>query len=244
MTSLDETLIWMDQLHRELVLSVPLPEKIKVREKYSYHYTEQTLAQAVVQKLARIPSGLRAAKALLDLGLLQEQAAICRMVDEFQEDVVFLSFGIIDGSISPRHRQYLESFFSKIENEQLDPSQFFEKKNLVSRRKISAYIANHRLTPGDPSGAISSNTKISTAYSGYVHGFSVNIMEMYSPSPPMFLTAGMSGSRLQVGHRHDFFNFIYRGVMAFCFATHAIGEASLQAKAMQFLESFEKSHLP
>lgn len=60
-----------------------------------FRYTEKTVHQALIQKLARMVSSLHAARLLCDRGLFQEQGAIRRMVDEFHEDIFFLAFGVI-----------------------------------------------------------------------------------------------------------------------------------------------------
>lgn len=231
----------MDHTLETLVLTQPIPKKNYIRDGLRYHYEERSLAQAVLQKLARIASGLRSAQILLEHGLLQEQAALCRMIDEFQEDVCFLSFGILDGDLSDRHQQFLDAFYDGTDNENHSPQSFLEKKNEVPRKKIRSYIANHKLSPLNPSGAISASLQISNVFSGYVHGASLNIMEMYHPTPPKFLTRGMSGSRLQEDHRVDFHNFVYRGIMAFCFATRAIGDSDLNQRAYEFLVEWENS---
>jgi hypothetical protein len=241
MPSLKKTLSWMDSTHEALLLTQPLPKKLYIRDSFAYRYDEKSLAQAALQKLARVTSGLRSAHILLEHGLLQEQAALCRMIDEFQDDVLFLSFGILDGNVSDRHQQYLDAFYSSSDDENLSPRSFLEGKHEVPRRKIRSYIANHKLFPHEPSGAVSASKMISNVFSGYVHGASLNIMEMYHPNPPRFLTNGMMGRRLQEEHRIDFHNFVYRGVIAFCFAARAIGDRAMSQRAYEFLVDWENS---
>ena len=45
----------------------------------------------LIQKLARVITGLRGAAALLDQGLVQEQGVIERTLDEIGEDIAFLA---------------------------------------------------------------------------------------------------------------------------------------------------------
>src|SRR5688572_24186819 len=59
----------------------------------AFRYREKGAHQAIVQKLARLISGLHAARLLLHAGFLQEEAALHRMIDEFQEDATFLAYG-------------------------------------------------------------------------------------------------------------------------------------------------------
>lgn len=69
---------------------VPPPQRVPYKDGFVFRYTEQTIEQAIIQKLARLISGLHAARILLDHGFFQEQAALQRMLDEFREDVMFL----------------------------------------------------------------------------------------------------------------------------------------------------------
>ena len=62
-------------------------------------------------KTARIVTGLRGADLLLSYGLVQEQAVIERVVDEFHEDVLFLSYGILRGE-SELHKAFLAAFYA------------------------------------------------------------------------------------------------------------------------------------
>jgi hypothetical protein len=88
----------MELAFEKLASQVPPPQPALFGpNKFVFRYKERTLKQAIVQKLARIISGLRAALLLLRNGLLQEQAVIQRVLDEFCEDVLFLSYGALQG---------------------------------------------------------------------------------------------------------------------------------------------------
>ena len=77
-----------------------------------FRYVQQTAQQAIIQKSAWIITGLRAGHALLKQGLLQEQAVIERVVDEFHEDVLFLSYGILKGE-TETHKTFLGSILPR-----------------------------------------------------------------------------------------------------------------------------------
>lgn len=123
------------------VKRVPPPQRVPILGSFAFRYTEKTIHQAIVQKLARIISGLYAARTLLEKGFLQEQAALQRMLDEFQEDVTFLSFAVIFGDVSDLHRRYLDAFFEEEFDKPEDPVASTQKRPMVSRDKIRAYIA-------------------------------------------------------------------------------------------------------
>jgi len=74
---------------------VPHPQRVPYKDGFVFRYVERTIEQAIVQKLARLASGLHAARILLDHGFFQEQAALQRMLDEFREDVIFLSLAVL-----------------------------------------------------------------------------------------------------------------------------------------------------
>ena len=71
------------------------PAFVDMGDGHAFRYRERNAYQAIVQKLARLVSGLYAARLLLHAGFIQEQGALHRMLDEFQEDATFLSYGII-----------------------------------------------------------------------------------------------------------------------------------------------------
>ena len=66
------------------------PELQPMGDGYVYRYQEKSIYQAIIQKLARLVTGLKAICALNHDGFLQEQAALQRTLDEFQEDIAFL----------------------------------------------------------------------------------------------------------------------------------------------------------
>lgn len=234
-----DTLNWMDVALTELVRHVPPARLVRTAGGRQYRFTEKTVEQAIVLKLARTVSGLRAAQLLLNTGFLQEQAALCRLLDEFSEDVVFLSFASLDGASSKLHEQYLIAFYEEEFEVGKSTIQSDQRRNLVPRRKIHAFIANREEAALNSSDGIAINSTISKAYSGYVHGASPHIMEMYEVNPPRFLTRGMGGSTLEDDHQHDIWNYYYRGVCSFGFAAKATGGDAACAQVIEFLHTFE-----
>jgi hypothetical protein len=58
-----------------------------------YRYKEKSIYQAIVQKSAGVITGLQAIRLLNKSGYLQEQAALQKTLDEFEEDIAFLCYG-------------------------------------------------------------------------------------------------------------------------------------------------------
>ena len=129
---------------------VPPPHTSRTRTASSvFRYTEQRIEQAIIQKLARLISGLHAARILLDHGFFQEQAALQRMLDEFREDVMFLSYAEIHNDITALHREYLAAFYEE-EFDHEDPLRATHRRPMVPRRRIHAYISPYRGNRGRP----------------------------------------------------------------------------------------------
>jgi hypothetical protein len=68
---------------------------------------------AIVQKCARLISGLNASLVLLRAGYVQELGAVFRMLDEFNEDILFLCQAIRDGQLTKLHDDYLDFFYQE-----------------------------------------------------------------------------------------------------------------------------------
>jgi hypothetical protein len=231
------TLKVLEGAFRLLESRVPAPRRKPWKDGFVFRYTERTVHQAIVQKLARTISGLHAVNALLDRGLFQEQGMIQRALDELEEDIAFLSFGVMSGELSPLHTQYLDYFY---EEEFDDPSNIMgshKSRGMVKREKIRAYVNNQ---PGPDSSRANIAGKIITkAYSGFVHAASPHIMDMYGGMPPRF---DLSGEFRNVRHQEfadDAMNYFYRALVAMAFASNAFGDDDLFQKMRTEAATFE-----
>jgi hypothetical protein len=68
-----QTLRNMESTLAGLAKRVPPPQRVPILDSFAFRYVEKTIHQAIVQKLARIISGLHAARILLESGFLQER---------------------------------------------------------------------------------------------------------------------------------------------------------------------------
>lgn len=221
----------------ELAKLVPQPQTVPFGDTFAYRYVEKTAHQAIVQKLARYVTTLRGACLLFNHGFVQEQAALQRMLDEIQEDVTFLSVGLIFDKIEPLHEKYLSAFYE----EEFDPvtgKPGAQDRPMVPRKKIRAYLAKMEGSAANPSHGVEVTRQVSKAYSGYVHAASPHIMDMYGGSPPQFQLSGMKGTERHDEHREDLWNYFYRGILAFSFAAKAFGADSLFDNISSFGERF------
>ncbi len=219
---------------------VPPPVKVLCKDGFFFRYKEQTLQQAIVQKLARIISGLNAALILLQAGYVQEQGALQRIMDEFQEDVTFLTHALNSGEVTDLHKAYLAAFYEE-EFDVSTPMESSQKRPMIPRQKIRAFIARIENGGIDPSRGGEMARTLSKVYSGYVHGASPHIMEMYGGSPRKFHVGGLLGTPRVTDHAGDLWNYFYRGLIAFGITAVAFGHEKLYRDLRDFSIEFEKS---
>ncbi len=120
---------------------VPAPKRTAFGGGHVFRYGERSIHQAIIQKLARIISGLHAARILLAYGFVQELGALQRMLDEFQQDVMFLSQGVINGDLTDLHTRYLDAFYMEELDKPEDPLASKQKRPMIQRKKILSYLA-------------------------------------------------------------------------------------------------------
>ena len=228
----------MGQAFDSLSQKVGSPERKSMGDGYVYRYKEKSIYQAIVQKLARLVTGLQAISLLNKAGLLQEQAALQRILDEFEEDIVFLCFGIIFGEITDLHKEYLAAFY---EEEFDDPESAIastQKRLMIPRKKIRAFISRDRGAGYDQSSTIEVGRTISKIYSGYVHGASPQLMELYFGDTPRFHLSGGTDSPFYGDHVEDLLNYYYRTILSFAFSAKAFGEEALFERIRGFSGEF------
>ncbi len=220
-----------------LAQRVPQPAQVPYKDGFVFRHVEKSLLQALVQKLARLVSSLHAARLLMDHGFVQEQAALQRTLDELQEDVTFLAFAIIFNCREQLHEDYLAAFYQ----EEFDADTALastQKRPMLPRKKIQAWIARTEGAALDPSRGIELSRTISKAYSGYIHAASPHIMDLFGGDPPRFHMTGMRGTPRHDEHRADLWNYFYRGIIAFGFVAKAFGDSALFDKIYNFSREF------
>ena len=135
-----QTIVVISNAFRRLEKQVPSPKLVSFGDGHVCRFLEKTLEQALLLKLARVVTGLKALDVLLAAGLFQEMAAICRVLDEIGEDIAFLAAAVTNAQKTELHDRYLKGFWAE---EFPDPENTFarhEKPNMPRRSKIQAYV--------------------------------------------------------------------------------------------------------
>ena len=222
-----------------LARQVPQPKWVEVGNFSVFRHMEKTIYQALVQKLARMVSTLDATRLLLNNGFVQEQASLQRILDEIQDDVMFLVFGVLRGDHeSPLHRSYLGAFFEE-EFDANTPIESTQKRPMIPRKKIRAYLSKSGFSSIDPSSGIELLRTMNKVYSGYVHAASPQIMDMYGGEPSRFHMRGMLGTGVYDGHRKDISNYFLRGIGAIALGTIAFEDKELFDRYRNLFTKYE-----
>jgi hypothetical protein len=233
----------MESWFRRLEALVPQPVKVPYLHHFVFRYKEKSIEQALIQKLARVVTGLHSARLLLNNGFLQEQAVIHRILDEFQQDIIFLSSARLMDDFTDLHQRYLDAFYEEEFDKPGDPLSSTQKRPAVPRQKIRAYIARKEAESGigDASRRTELTRTLSKAYSGFVHGASPQILNMYGGLPPRFHISGMLGTPHEYDHRRDIWNYFYRGLLSFYEVALVLKEHNLGEEIRKFSIAFEKA---
>lgn len=222
--------------------SIEPPTQRPFRNSFIYRYENKGIHEAILQKLARYISGLNAVAVLLTTGYVQEANVIFRTLDEIQEDIFFLASAETNDARTERHTQYLDAFYSDSVFSRVEGSLDIPKPNLVPRKKIRAHTMNAMGQGVNISKALSVSESLNTAFSGYVHAASENIMEMYGGDPPRFHINGMRGTPRVNECAASAENYIYRGLMATTVVAKALGDAALVKTLYEFIAQYESSN--
>lgn len=238
-TYFDQALLSMEKTVHLFSSKVPQPVKIQRKDSFFFRHKEKMLLQALVEKSARLVSTLHAARLLSDYGFVQEQASLQRIIDEINEDIIFLCYAIINNEETQLHTRYLVEFFK----EEFDTNSAItstQKRDTIPRKKIRAYISRIEGRALDQSTGNELGRTISKAYSGYVHAASPQIMDMYFGNPPRFHIRGMAGTVRQIEHRADLWNYFYRSIISFSFIAKAFADEKLFTSIYEFTKKFEQ----
>jgi hypothetical protein len=229
----------MEQMLRDFEQGMAKPVFVSTAPgKEVVRFPKQDIDHAILLKLVMLTSGLNAALLLHHHGHVFEQAALQRMIDEASEDAIFLSLALIKQDRTKRHDDYLSDFWAEEWSDSNDVVASRQPRKRVPRDKISAYVARHH--GGDWNTGHKTTMFLSAAYSGFVHGASPHLMDLYHEDRENFSVRGMLGTPRMTSSRHDLWNYLYRGGVAFCFAAAAFNSQQHLNLMRQHLNVFQK----
>lgn len=235
----DEALGLMENYVHHLAGQLGAPQLMTVAKiAYGFRYAEKGAVQAMLQKMARLVSALRAVRILLAHGFVAEQAAVCRIADEASEDINFLALGLIHGE-TDLHKAFIEAFNLEEFEDAERLTETATKRPNIPRDRIHAYLTQNPSADSDPSSGKAAMKALHKTYSGYVHGASPHIMETYGGNPARFHMNGMLGTPLVDSHVDAFWNYMLRGLMSFAMVAKASGDETFFASIRQYCRDFE-----
>jgi hypothetical protein len=234
------TLPVLDAAFEILVRRVPLPELVELGSSMHFRCRENNAAQAVVQKLSRIITGLRAQRALLDAGLYQEVGAMARILVEHGEDVILLSESVRTGTVTALQTELLSQFYEEEFDDPNSPFRSTQRRPMVRREKVRAAIAALPHQALNRSDAVELHRTMFHTMSGYVHPTSVHVLDSWGGDPPHFHLPGMRGTHREVQWEAQGIQYPYRGLTWLMYAVFAFGEQALIEQLYTFRQQFEQ----
>lgn len=233
---------FLEEKFQYIEVAVPPPKVVKIGGYDHLRYVEKSLEQAVIQKLARYISGLNASLLLLRGGYTQEVGAIFRMLDEFNEDIVFLSLPLLGKEKSRVHAEYLDSFYQEEFDNPNNAVLSTQNRPTVGRNKVRSYIAKETSDSLNSHDQRELSRTLSQAYSGYVHGASNHILEMMSglPESLKYNLRGMPQTKRQSEFFENYWDYSYRGIVVTICVENAFNISNVANECYQFIEQFQK----
>jgi hypothetical protein len=232
-----EMLDEMDAAFREFEAVVPKPVWIEAEKRF--RCKEQTIQQALIQKLARIQSALRASLLLYQNGYTMEVGVLHRVIDETNEDVEFLTSAIITTEVTALHERYLRAFWAEEFGDKNDPGRTHQSRDMVRRQGIRAHNARALGKGSDVSEPLVAAKIVNKAFSGFVHGASPHILECFGGNSPHFHTQGLLGTPRMPEYEHSLWNYMYRGFMSHLLVAQAFRAESVSRRLQEEKRRFE-----
>lgn len=240
--NITEMLELMDRTFRDFESGMPnRPRMVKLSYGVAYRFVEKDIYQAMFLKLARVQSLVRAAIVLLANGFVQEQGILQRAIDETNDDIMFLVYAVTNDKITELHEKFLDAFWEEEMDESGTLMESKQKRPMIPRKKIQAYLARIEEIKIDPSRQQDAAKAIYKTYSGYVHGASPHLMDMYGGNPPHFHTNGMLGTPRIQEHAADLWNYAYRSFISHIAVAKAFGAETHTTILSGHLKRFERN---
>jgi hypothetical protein len=238
---LERAVVSYERIVQTLGTAFPRPAFValgKSGTRFGFRHAQQDCSGplAAYCKAVNLCSLLGAAAVLLRSGHLHEAYALCRVIDEQGEDILFLT--LRSTQTSSHREKFLKSFYQE-EFADADVPLSTTERPQISRQKIRAAIFSKGTGFTDPSTAVAAARTVTSAQSGYIHGAYVHIMDLYGGDPPRFHTNGLADTpRMAEALRH-LPNFFFRAGVAIAGLCAATGNVGLNDETGRVLRDLE-----
>ena len=241
MTLYEITLSKLERNFKLLHVKTEKPEYIELGNRKVFRYKNKSVNIASIQYMARIISGLYSTKLLIENTFIQECNTLYRTIDEFNQNILFLGFSLIDDEITTLQQTFLDNFFQ----EEFDnPENAFlstQKRGMVSRDKIRAFISQRKENSVNASDTQQNYVTIDKFYSGFIHGTSVSIIDMYSANPSQYHLNGLSNEAPSVDLAKRYFeDRLYESILSLSFISFALKENDIYKNIKSLRFEFER----
>lgn len=206
-----------------------------------FRYNMHTDSLACFLKGAKLLSTLNAALILYRHAYPQEVGALCRMADDFSNEVMFILVPQGGAEVDQSQRQFLENFFQEELDKPGDPLGSEQKRMTVPIKKIHAAFAKLAADEINPSDAQEMLRSIQQAFSGYIHGAYPHIMELYGGNPPRFHLSGMPHTPTAAGWENQLVGYVYRAIMITALVARKLQIAHLEPPIRSLMSEYEKA---
>jgi hypothetical protein len=223
---------------------VPAPQWVPYGTRgHVFRYVEQTPEQALVIKLARQITGLHAATVLFKAGLIEDLGATKRILDEMNEDAQFLAAAIMGKAFTPLHETFLRDFWAEEFDIPDNPMESSQKRGMVPRDKVRAYLARLEESGFDQSTKVKVFKTLAKAFGGFVHGNAERVMEIYGgvPGDFHFQVDGIAGTEPWFTAFEQLGQYFHRAICGMGLAVGALGgDGGRQGSVIGFRTGFEQ----
>ena len=205
-------------------------------------FRHETLSDSLACYLKGIKliSTLNASIVLLRKGYVQEFGALCRMMDDYCNEIFFLLIPQDGASFSKDQIRFLEDFFKEELDKPENPLLSEQKRDNVPVRKIHATFGKVAKDEVNPFDAQELMRTLHQAFSGYVHGSYPHIMEMCGGNPPRFHMSGMLGTPRITEWKSQLVIYGHRVIMVTILVARKLGLTDIEKSTKEILIEFEK----
>jgi hypothetical protein len=192
-----------------------------------WQYDDHSIDAVILCKAVRVSSGLNAARILLEAGFVAEVGVILRTLDDFVDEITFLTEALESGEQPAAHKQFLEAFFAQ---------RILSREEWLAQEKAEAYLPKKKIRASqarqlgkdDPDHVRKITSVIDRTLDAFVHGHYPTAMELYDGRVHRFSLRGMPGTPNLSVMREHLLHYIYRAlaVLGVYAAVRGLGEVA------------------